>query len=243
MSRGASLAVLLLLVAGCAASRPRSERDAVIERILASAVQLRVERESGARATGSGVVLASRTRDARSWILTTRHVLGRGRPPQVSVSSPGRGGRLRAEVVAVSDELDLAVVEVRGVALPPARLQEAAHLGEPVWVLGFPWGRRLTLVSGVVSQIASEDDTPARVGPARMVDAPVSYGSSGAGVFAAADGGLVGIVEGYRTARLKLPSADNPVDIPVPGETTVISTRTILRFLETAGLAEVVSGE
>ena len=35
-------------------------------------------------------------------------------------------------------------------------------------------------------------------GPVKLVDAPVSYGTSGGGVYDATTGGLLGLVRGYR---------------------------------------------
>jgi serine protease Do len=70
-----------------------------------------------------------------------------------------------------------------------------------------------------------------------MIDASVSYGASGGGVFDAATGTLVGIVESYRTARVALPTQpEKTLDLPVPGETTVVGAPAIRRFLETAGV-------
>jgi hypothetical protein len=70
-----------------------------------------------------------------------------------------------------------------------------------------------------------------------MVDAPVSYGASGGGVFEVSTGLLVGIVEGYRTARVALPNAPESVlHVPMPGETTVVASAGVRRFLSSAGL-------
>src|SRR4030095_7838210 len=84
--------------------------------------------------------------------------------------------------------------------LPPVRRREVAHLGDDVWVVAFPRGRQMTLVSGTVSQVGTGSDTDATEGPVRLVDTSVSYGASGAGVFDAETGELIGVVEGYRTA-------------------------------------------
>ena len=66
----------------------------------------------------------------------------------------------------------------------------------------------------------------------RLVDTSVSYGASGAGIFDAETGELVGVVEGYRTALIAAKDAPERVmEIPVPGETVVISARTIRSFL------------
>jgi serine protease Do len=70
-----------------------------------------------------------------------------------------------------------------------------------------------------------------------MVDASVSYGASGGGVFEAATGALIGVVESYRTARMTVPTTPEKVlDIPVAGETTLVSSAAIVRFLSASGL-------
>ena len=98
--------------------------------------------------------------------------------------------------------------------------------------------QRFTVVGGLVSQIGVIPTGQSLVtGPPRMVDASVSYGSSGGGVFDAETGALVGIVEGYRTAKVAIPEMKERVfEMPVAGETTVISAATIRGFLVEAGL-------
>lgn len=239
IARGLGLPALCLLASGCASVLATSERTGLIRRVISSTVQVRGEREDGWR-VASGIVVPSNPNSNRSWILTTRHFLDSPGPPRVFVRSPLREGWLKATVMAVSPDADLAVLAVEGPALPPVEFKEIVRLGDEVWVVAFPWGRRLTVVSGVVSQIASEEEPKEEVvtveGPARMVDASVSYGASGGGVFDATSGALIGIVEGYRTARVTLPqSPKGTFEVPVPGETTVIPSRTILRFLATFG--------
>ena len=107
-------------------------------------------------------------------------------------------------------------------------------LGDEILVVAFPWGQRFTVVRGIVSQVASLSDI---TGPARMVSASVSYGSSGGGVFDAQTGELVGIVEGYRIAKVAIPEMKERVlEMPVAGETTLISASAIFRFLVDSGL-------
>jgi S1-C subfamily serine protease len=232
---------LALVVAGCAGSLAGGGRSEVIRRILPSTVQLRAEREGGARRAASGIVLASDATAKRAWILTTQHFLEPPIRQEVYVSAPGRRTRVSATVAAVDRETDLAVIEVTGLDLPAVKLKEAARLGDEVWVVAFPWGRRMTVVSGVVSQIAGEEGEVTLEGPVRMVDASVSYGSSGGGVFDAVAGELVGVVEGYRRARVAIPeSPERAFEVPVPGETTVIPSSVIIRFLENSGLGDLL---
>ena len=60
----------------------------------------------------------------------------------------------------------------------------SARLGDNVWVVSFPWGRRGTVVNGFVSQITDAwSSVPLPLeGPAGLIDAAVSYGTSGGGV-------------------------------------------------------------
>jgi S1-C subfamily serine protease len=232
---------LVLAAAGCTSLGGSSDRGTVIRHILPSAVQLRAEREGGARRAASGVVLASDSGQKRSWILTTRHFLDPSVRQQVFVSSPARKGRVKAVVVAVSPDKDLAVIQVDGISLPAVKLKELARLGDEVWVAAFPWGRQLTVVSGVVSQLTADEGEMPVEGTVRMVDASVSYGASGGGVFDAETGALVGIVEGYRTAQMSADKPDRVVQLPVAGETLVISAREIASFLGASGLGALIS--
>src|SRR5262245_14519078 len=69
-----------------------------------------------------------------------------------------------------------------------------------------------------------------------------SYGSSGGGVFEARGGGLIGLVEGYRTARVVSHGTAGEwyIDVPVPGQTFVTSLADIRRFLAETGNARLM---
>jgi len=231
---------LTLVLCGCASSNSKfANRDDVIRRILPSTVQLRCEREGGGRRSASGIVLGSDSAARRSWILTTRHFLEPATRQEIQLTVPDQKKRFRASILAISADADLAVLEAEDVVLPGVRLKEEARLGDDVWVVAYPWGRRLTLVSGVVSQIVSDSGDAAVEGPAHMVDASVSYGASGGGVYDAPTGALIGVVESHRTARVTN-APDRVLEIPVPGETTIISSTTIARFLNSIGLQRLV---
>jgi serine protease Do len=239
--RGLVWAALLLTAAGCTSITPAVDRTELIRRILASTVQLRSEREGGARRAASGVVVATDPSSRRAWIVTVRHFLGPSRPQEVSVRRSGQTAELPAVVFAVSDEelgLDIAIVEVEDPGLTPVRLkQDVSNLGDEVLIVAFPWGQRLTVVRGIVSQIVSVPGESLVSGPARMVDAHVSYGSSGGGVFDARSGELIGIVETYRTAKISIPELkDRVIEVPVPGETVLVPAPVISRFLVDFGL-------
>ena len=209
----------------------------VIGQSMAASVQLFAERADGKRRAASGVVLAS-GQEGTSLVLTAAHLLVPAVDQSVTVARPGRPERLAARILALDEAEDIAILEVEDLPIQPVRLQDSATLGDPVWVVSFPWGQRGTVVGGAVSQISQ---TPARdgmpiEGPVGLIDAAVSYGTSGGGVFDARSGRLVGIVRGYRTAKIALPDSGRSLEFPIAGETTVIPVNKILCALSRTGL-------
>jgi serine protease Do len=183
------------------------------------------------------VILARDTATHRAWIVTTRHFLEPLATQKVFVVSAGEKTRTTAKVFMVSERADLALLEVRGIDSAPARLKDTVALGDEVWVVAYPWGRRMTLSNGVISQVVRDDGDARYEGPAHMVDVSVSYGASGGGVYDVLTGSLVGLVEGYRTARMTPKGTpESVIEVPVPGETTLISAEAIRAFLVEAGL-------
>lgn len=244
MRRALALAALAVAGGGCVSTAPpsSSDRGELIRRILASTVQLRTEREGGVRRAASGVVVAIDRGSRRTWIVTARHFVDPPSRQEVSVRLPGRRSVVRATVAFVSREHDLAIIETELLEVTPVRVKETARLTDEILIVAFPWGQRFTVIRGIVSQITSPEGSVPVEGPARMVSASVSYGSSGGGVFDAETGELVGIVEGYRTAKVAIPEMkERVIEMPVAGETTVIPTPTILRFLVASGLGDFLS--
>jgi serine protease Do len=232
---------LAVAAAGCSSIPATNDGPAVIRRILASTVQLRSEREGGVHRAASGVCVATDPASRRAWILTVRHFLGPSRPQQVSVRRPGETAELPAVVFAMSDEelgLDIAIVETQDAGFVPVRLKrDPSNLGDGALVISFPWGQRLTVVQGIVSQLVGGSGESLVSGAARMVDAHVSYGSSGGGVFDARTGDLIGIVETYRTAKITIPELnDRAIEVPVPGETVLVPAPVLLQFVRDFGL-------
>jgi S1-C subfamily serine protease len=230
-----TLVAVLVLAGGCASGHSSSRGD-VIRQIVPSTVQLRCERAGGGRRAASGVLLARDGTTRRAWIVTTKHFL----EPLVSQSvyvDAGRKGPVPARLVTVSERSDLALLEVSGVDSAPARLKDVVRLGDDVWVVAFPFGRRMTLSSGVVSQVVPDAAGIEYEGAARMVDVSVSYGASGGGVYDTQTGALVGLIQSYRTARVTpRGSTESAIEVPVPGETTLVSADAIRRFIVEAGL-------
>jgi S1-C subfamily serine protease len=234
-----------MLTGGCSARLWEPSREEVLQRILPSAVQIVVEQREGRRIrTGSGVVLASRrTRDrAECFIVTSGHTVAGVGQNEVHVlldRHRGNAKKARATVVASREEpdMDLALLRAEADSCEPARLGGPPLLGEAVWVIGFPWGRHMTLARGIVSQVNDDAGADRETASRLMVDASVSYGSSGGGVFEARDGALIGLVEGYSTARVTSHGATPAwyIDVPVPGQTFVTPLADVRRFLGAAG--------
>ncbi len=210
-----------------------------------------VERSGERVASGSGVVVAASGpgEEPATFVLTAAHLV-QGKPGALvyvrfTGTATGRG-TLLARVVhrGDADAVDLALLRVAGVALAPVALvdPDQVRLGEEILIVGFPWGKRLAVFGGIVSQVPTDGapDGPAeeRGGPSVMVDASVGNGVSGGGVYQEATGKLLGVVEGYRTASVALKDRTQTfsLKVPMPGETFVIAVEQIREFLRAAGL-------
>jgi len=224
------LGVFALSLANATGSSQSIEQPKdIIAQSLAASVQLYAEREGGVHRWASGVAVASGG-DGQMVILTAAHLLVPQIPQTIYAIAPGSNARVEAKVLGIDENADVAILQAGVKNIAPVVLQTGARLGDRVWVVSFPWGRRGTVVSGVVSQIAAADsDTHLPVsGPVGLIDAAVSYGTSGGGVFDARTGHLVGLVRGYRTAKFALPGTPpQALDIPIAGETTVIPATAI----------------
>ena len=226
-------------------------REEVLRRILPSSVQVVLEQREGSRfRTSSGVVIASRpsANGSECFILTSGHTLARmAEPKDINVvfgRHEGNGEKVPATVLAwrETDDLDIALLSATSRRCVPARTGWTPVLGESIWVVAFPWGRSMTLASGVVSQLRAEAGADRDSASRLMIDASVSYGSSGGGVYEARTGALIGVVEGYRTARISPQGSSTQwyIDVPVPGQTFVTPLSDILRFLAENGHGDLV---
>jgi len=246
-----ALLALTWIAVGCAGPAGRGmgpvNRPVVIDRIVSTSVKIVVERVGERVASGSGVVVASSGpgEEPATLVLTAAHLF-QGKPDATvyvrfakgADDRPNRPARIvrRGDV----DALDLALLRVSGVALTPVTLADSTNvrLGEGVLIVGFPWGKRLAVFSGIVSQVPAEITSDAGsedgVGPSVMVDASVGNGVSGGGVYQEATGELLGVVEGYRTASVALKDRTQTfsLKVPMPGETFVISVDQIRGFLQ-----------
>jgi S1-C subfamily serine protease len=220
----------------------KSDRSKIVHKALRQSVRVEVLVQGQVQRAASGVVVA--VEGKTSWVLTNQHVVQReglkgAASFQVVVERP-KLHRLPARVVAegrVPDE-DLALLAVEGEALSAATLadEDQVDVGDDVVVIGAPYGRSLSVSAGIVSQLEVDDQAGQR---SMKTDAPIGYGASGGGVFDVPSGRLVGLVEGYRTAKVAfggIAKDDFSFDVPMPGETFLSPPGKIRDFLVHSGI-------
>jgi S1-C subfamily serine protease len=228
---------------------PRASRKEVIQSILRSNVRVAVVEGERPIRLASGVVLhAEKSGGSKAaWVMTNAHVAenvrkGEARWVEVWIGPEGREERHPAEVVALgrAPEVDLAVLKVEGLWAPAVRLaDEDIEVGEDLVAVSAPYGRDLSVSTGIVSQFGRHPQEGWRL----KTDAPIGYGASGGGLFRVSDGKLLALVEGYRTAKLSFPVGEGSVsfDVPMPGETFAAPAPKIRAFLHEQGLAHLLS--
>ena len=254
---GAALAAGLVfavapLLGGASSTPGPSARAAVVQKVFPSAVRIQLVAGGEVVRSASGIAFARKGR--QTYVLTNAHVVERNSswrsPVEVKVL-PGAGGApILAKVVATGrmPDVDLAVIELPG-ELPITALaaDDALELGDDLVVIGAPFGKGLSVAAGIVSQIEYDhaENAAVRASPTALkTDAAIGYGSSGGGVFDVGGARLVGVVEGYRTARVAFgkDSEQYAFDVPMPGETFVAPAAKIRRFLRDSGLGELAPG-
>ncbi len=235
------LALAALVPASVLARGPRGE---VVRLALPRSVRVQLHAGGKTVRTASGVVVASRGgAEERTWIMTNAHVVDteniKGEVVfHILAEAPARD--LTAHVVARGSvpDFDLAVLEVKGAVLPAVDFASDAEasVGDDVVVVGAPFGRSLSVAAGIVSQLEGE---------AMKTDAPIGYGTSGGGIFEVPSGKLIGVVEGYRTARVAFQGATESYgfDVPMPGETFASPVAKIRRFMQEKGLGHLLTNE
>jgi serine protease Do len=126
-------------------------------------------------------------------IVTNHHVVaGARRALRVSTAD----GRMHAaRVLALSRQVDLALLEVAGADLVPAPIGRSARLrvGELVFAVGHPWGQPWVVTAGVVSALSTLP-LPGRADPGSYIrsDVHLAPGNSG-GPLLDARGEVVGL--------------------------------------------------
>jgi serine protease Do len=145
-------------------------------------------RQRRAQSLGSGVVVTS-----DGYILTNNHVVGDARA-EVSVVLPDKR-ELRAKIVGVDAQTDIALLKVAANNLPALRWGDSSKLKVAEWVLaiGNPFQLNQTVTLGIVSATGrSLEGRLAQYEDFIQTDAAINPGNSG-GALVSARGELVGI--------------------------------------------------
>jgi len=228
-----------------AAAQARSDKSRVVQKALRQSVRVEVQVAGKVVRAASGVVVASD--EGTSFILTNQHVVQReglrGSATFLVVVERPKLHRVEARLLAegeVPDD-DLALLSVEEqLPVVPIATEDDVQVGDDVVVVGAPYGRSLSVSSGIVSQL-EVDDADSRIQRAMKTDAPIGYGASGGGVFGIPSGKLYGLVEGYRTAKVAFGGVagnDFSFDVPMPGETFLAPPSKLRAFIARAGVGK-----
>jgi serine protease Do len=147
---------------------------------------VRVDTDLG---SGSGIIVR-----ANGYILTNQHVIDKATSIQVTLMN---GDIISAEVVVSDVDKDVAVLKLNSsrTDFPVAVIGSSSDVvvGEDVLTAGFPLGTYLTgqatFTRGIISAMRYDPDTGINY---IQMDAPISLGNSGGGLFTI-DGKLIGI--------------------------------------------------
>jgi serine protease Do len=151
------------------------------------------------RSVGSGFVI-----DAGGYIITNAHVVSGAQHISVVLPPADADGSLAtaltprmkvvpAHLVGIASEIDLAVLKVEGMTLPPLPLAAYTQVrqGETVFAFGSPGGLRNTLTHGMISAVARQVDPDSPL-IYIQTDAPINPGNSG-GPLVNSRGEVVGV--------------------------------------------------
>lgn len=139
-------------------------------------------------------------------IVTNRHVIEGDEHPVVTLHN---GEKYIASIVSISEEVDLALLDIDGENLPVLSLADRYNgtVGESIYVIGNPL---------FFTGIANEGETLGLMNadpPILVLQAPIYKGNSGSPVIDA-NGEVLGVV--YATSRIQTPSGEEKVGLAVP---------------------------
>jgi putative serine protease PepD len=170
------------------------------------------EGQAPGEATGSGFVI-----DKDGHIVTNQHVVDNAQSVQVEFSD---GTEVDAKIVGADPSTDIAVLDVDRPASQLTVLQfaptGALEVGNPVVVLGSPFGLEGTLTTGVISAVGREIRSPNgfTIENAVQTDAALNHGNSG-GPMLDSQGRVVGVASQIRSDS----GGSDGVGYAVPGDT------------------------
>jgi serine protease Do len=165
------------------AGRITQQATAMLQRVQRSLVQV-VDEPRGA---GAGIIWRQ-----DGIILTNHHVVaGTHGRLEVRLTS---GERYPAQVLALHQEVDLAILKVDARGLPVALVADSRDLrvGQFVFAVGHPWGQPGVATAGIISALSKVVTQQGKEVPIIRSDSLLAPGNSG-GPLVNAAGGVVGI--------------------------------------------------
>ena len=171
--------------------------ELIAQRIRPSVVSIECEKlvSNGRRGLGwaggqgSGIVIGS-----DGLILTNAHVIEGSRSVNVTLHDHRI---MKAQIVGVDTENDLAVLKIEATGLIPAAWgdSESLRVGSMVWAIGSPYGLEQTVTSGIISgknRYGQDPNSRSKTQELIQTDAAVNKGNSG-GPLVDSRGNVIGI--------------------------------------------------
>lgn len=242
MTRPAQRLFILWLLAACTFPAPvqAAEGDfrGLLPRYLQSIALVLTD-------SGTGTAFAVQATPSGTLLITSSHVVEGAHGVRLRI---GESEPVEARVVADDPEVDLALLEVNGLSLPPLPLARTdSGVGTDVAVVGYPLADRLqsvgmsaqpSLSKGVLSAIRRKEG-----GSILQVDVPVNPGNSGGPAFDWETGEVIGVV----VARLRDASDINFLvgttsihaflaERPAPAPTQALDSGSIRDLLDKSGI-------
>lgn len=217
--------LLLLLIAGVIAACASPRRPTLARLIGNQDATYRIDRHDGL--TGTAVVIG-----ADGVLLTDYHVACKGKPELAVEVTVGDSEPVkhRARVVACDETDDLAVIRIDRTFSRVVVLGSLGDVfdGDPIYHVGYPYALGQVVGRGYVMN-RDFSDRKLKVRHVLLLDAPDGRGTSGAGIFDARTGKLVGLM----LMAVGIGPQGQPPEMWVRVATRVDAIR---RFLDRAGI-------
>lgn len=158
-----------------------SDLPSLIKTVTGSTIEI----QCGEEDAGSGVVINGEPLGAAKTLIVTNHHVIKRCVDTRKVRINAQGARYTGVLATWDKKLDLALIEVEELDLPPLPINTETDQGQWVMAVGTPLGYRNSVSTGIVSAVVPRDHTIS-------TDAVVGPGSSG-GPLVNARGEVIGI--------------------------------------------------
>ncbi|MDE7245426.1 MAG: trypsin-like peptidase domain-containing protein [Oscillospiraceae bacterium] len=137
-------------------SRPPLTPGEIYEKVNPSVVSV-LGSQTGYSSVGTGVIFSE-----DGYVLTNFHVISGCRSCEVLVTDHAAVVEYDAKLVGYDEDMDLAVLKIAAVGLPPAEfgISDDLQIGDPCYAIGNPLGLELrnTFTNGIISAVSRSVD-------------------------------------------------------------------------------------